>query len=135
MLSALESAFAGREGAPEVLVRAHPAMPRVAALLKTRGLKAPLRDGTGEPLAEAWEWTDAVLYASSTLGVEAVHRGIPAIFFDIGGFLSVDPGFRLGALKRTVSDAKLSDEILAGARRALRARAGVPPSQHEGKAK
>ena len=36
---------------------------------------------------------------------------------------------------RAVSDPKLSDEILASARRSLRARAGVPPSQHEGKAK
>jgi TetR/AcrR family transcriptional regulator, transcriptional repressor for nem operon len=39
------------------------------------------------------------------------------------------------AAARAVSDPKLSDEILAGARRALRARAGLPPIQHEGKAK
>jgi len=38
------------------------------------------------------------------------------------------------AAARAVSDTKLSDEILASARRTLRARAGVPPSQHEGKA-
>jgi len=35
------------------------------------------------------------------------------------------------AAARAVSDKALSDEILAGARRSLRARAGVPPSQHE----
>lgn len=35
------------------------------------------------------------------------------------------------AAARAVSDAVLSDEILASARRSLRARAGVPPSQHE----
>jgi TetR/AcrR family transcriptional repressor of nem operon len=39
------------------------------------------------------------------------------------------------AAARAVSDRKLSDEILAGARRALRTRAGVPPSQHEGNGK
>jgi TetR/AcrR family transcriptional repressor of nem operon len=35
------------------------------------------------------------------------------------------------AAARAVSDPTLSDEILASARRSLRARAGVPPSQHE----
>ena len=35
------------------------------------------------------------------------------------------------AAARSVSDAALSDEILASARRSLRARAGVPPSTHE----
>jgi TetR/AcrR family transcriptional repressor of nem operon len=37
------------------------------------------------------------------------------------------------AAARSVSDPTLSDEILASARRSLRARAGIPPSQHEGK--
>jgi TetR/AcrR family transcriptional repressor of nem operon len=36
------------------------------------------------------------------------------------------------AAARSVSDPTLSDEILASARRSLRARAGIPPSQHEG---
>jgi TetR/AcrR family transcriptional repressor of nem operon len=35
------------------------------------------------------------------------------------------------AAARSVFDPTLSDEILASARRSLRARAGVPPSQHE----
>jgi TetR/AcrR family transcriptional repressor of nem operon len=37
------------------------------------------------------------------------------------------------AAARAVSDPTLSDEILRSARRSLRARAGVPPSQHERK--
>jgi len=37
------------------------------------------------------------------------------------------------AAARAVSDQKLSDEILASARRSLRARAGLTPSQHEGR--
>jgi TetR/AcrR family transcriptional repressor of nem operon len=36
------------------------------------------------------------------------------------------------AAARAVSDPALSDEILAAARRSLRTRAGIPPSQHEG---
>ena len=36
------------------------------------------------------------------------------------------------AAARSVSDPTLSDEILASARRSLRARAGIAPSQHEG---
>lgn len=39
------------------------------------------------------------------------------------------------AAARAVSDQSLSDEILASARRSLRARAGLPPSQHEGNGK
>ncbi len=37
------------------------------------------------------------------------------------------------AAARAVSDKKLSDEILSSARRSLRARAGLTPSQHEGR--
>jgi predicted glycosyltransferase len=45
------------------------------------------------PLAEDLEWADAVLYASSTVSMEAISLGIPAIYLDLGNFLNTDPMF------------------------------------------
>ena len=38
-------------------------------------------------------WADVVLYASSTVGMQAVSGGIPAIHLDLGEFLDTDPMF------------------------------------------
>ena len=36
-------------------------------------------------------WADVVLYASSTVGLEAVSSGIPAVYLNLGHFLDTDP--------------------------------------------
>ena len=43
------------------------------------------------PLADDLAWADLVLYASSTVGLEAVAMGIPVVYLDLGNFLDTDP--------------------------------------------
>lgn len=86
----LEQALAGVDGC-QLRIRPHPEFPLEAALAI-----APL-NGTGwfaqstGPLADDLAWADIVLYASSTVGLEAVAMGIPAVYLDLGGFLDTDP--------------------------------------------
>ena len=56
------------------------------------------------PLEDALEWADVVLYVSSTVGLEAVSRGIPAIYLDLGTFLDTDPMFGWNEMKWSVQD-------------------------------
>jgi len=42
-------------------------------------------------VAEDLAWADVVLYASSTIGLEAVGMGIPAVYLDLGDILDTDP--------------------------------------------
>ena len=57
-------------------------------------------------LTESFEKSDVVLYASSTVGMEAVSKGIPAIYMDLGNVLNSDPMSMWDELKWTVSDPK-----------------------------
>lgn len=80
---------------------------------------------------------------------EAYDRGVTTLAGRIAGFLVATPEPDRRALSlsmlaemtgavaaaRAVLDEDLSDEILASARRSLRARAGIADIQHEGKAK
>ena len=43
------------------------------------------------PVPEDIEWADVVIYASSTIGLEAVGSGKPAIYLDLGDILDTDP--------------------------------------------
>jgi hypothetical protein len=45
-----------------------------------------------------------VLYASSTVGLEAVSLGIPAIHLDLGDFLDTDPMFGWDEFKWSVKE-------------------------------
>jgi hypothetical protein len=45
------------------------------------------------PLADDLEWADAVIFASSTVSMEAIALGIPVIHLDLGNFLNTDPMF------------------------------------------
>jgi hypothetical protein len=89
-LSFLEKALVGKN-CLEVRIRPHPEFSLASALTL-----APLADSdffsesTG-PLAEDLRWADVVLYASSTVGLEAVSMGIPAVYLDLGSFLDTDP--------------------------------------------
>ena len=96
----IEKAFDGR-GDRQVMVRPHPAMtfPLEEAL---RVAPLPRQDffipSTGS-LQEALESADVVLYASSTVGVEAAAAGIPTIYMELGKSLSTDPMARWGEFK------------------------------------
>jgi hypothetical protein len=86
----LEQAFSGVSGF-EVRVRPHPSI-SVEPALKAASLPSTeffhLCSGT---LQEDLQWTDVVLYASSTVGLEAISLGIPTINLDLGTFLDEDP--------------------------------------------
>jgi hypothetical protein len=55
-------------------------------------------------LEDALDWADVVLYTSSTVGLEAVAKGIPAIYLDLGTFLDTDPMFAWNKLKWSVQE-------------------------------
>ena len=110
-LTFLEAALAGVTSY-NVRVRPHPTIPLDSALelapLKSRDFYTV---STG-PLADAFQWADLVIYASSTVGLEAVAQGIPAIYLDLRGFLDTDPMAGWEGFKWSVQDpAELIDTI------------------------
>jgi hypothetical protein len=92
-LSFLEKAFAGTSKY-QVRIRPHPEL--ASSLLESALTIAPL---TGPPfysestgsLTDDLDWADVVLYVSSTVGMEAISVGIPAVNIDLGDFLNRDP--------------------------------------------
>jgi hypothetical protein len=107
----LERALAGAQGY-QLRIRPHPTISLDSALelapIASNDFFAP---STGT-LDEALQWADVVLYASSTVGMEAVALGIPAIHLDLGDFLDTDPMFGWSELKWAVRDpARLIDAI------------------------
>jgi hypothetical protein len=90
VLSFLEQAFSGASKY-QLRIRPHPAFSLEAALA-IAPLAGPkfYSESTG-PLTEDLEWADVVLYASSTVGMEAISAGIPAVNLDLGDFLNRDP--------------------------------------------
>jgi hypothetical protein len=82
-----------------VRIRPHPTIPLDTALraadLGRRDFFTPDRG----PLDASLGAADVVLYASSTVGLEAIARGIPAIYVDLDNVFDTDPalgwtGFR-----------------------------------------
>ena len=117
----------------EFALRPHPEFPLA-------GLPAPLRsalaqrarDLAGTPLRENLEWCDAVAYASSTAGLEALGAGRPVVNLDFGELLDVDPVLEAVPLHSRAADpvamvealergAALGDEDYARGRDAARA--------------
>ena len=99
----LERAFVGPDGY-DVRIRPHPTIPLETALeiapLPRRDFYSP---STGS-LADALKWADLVLYASSTVGMEAVSLGIPTIYLDLGDFMDTDPMFGWDDFKWSVQE-------------------------------
>lgn len=92
MLNALEEAYG--ESSPDwldIVVRPHPLFALRTGLSRTGPLKVRFRDGSGEPLAAQLSWADAVAYASSTVGAEALSFGRPVIGLDQGHWFGIDP--------------------------------------------
>lgn len=76
----------------EIAIRPHPtiSLPEASLRLPGESVGFPHRVSKGS-LADDLAWADAVLYASSTVGLEAVGAGVPAVFMDLGDILSTDP--------------------------------------------
>ena len=99
----VEQGFRSHDGY-EVRIRPHPAfsLEQVveAAPLKRRDFFTP----SPGSLAEDFEWADVVLYATSTVGLEAISMGVPALHLDLGEFLVTDPMFGWSEFKWSVGD-------------------------------
>ena len=89
-LSFLEKAFSGTDGY-QVRIRPHPEFPLESALAIAPLAGPVFYTQSTESLADDLQWADMVLYSSSTVGMEAVSLGIPAINLNVGDFLSRDP--------------------------------------------
>jgi len=100
VLRLLDAAFG--EDAPEIVLRPHPVISLEEALERTGKLSFPYLIDRGRPLGEAIESSDVLLFASGTLGLEAVRRGVPAVFLRVGRFLSTDPMSDFDGLKWSV---------------------------------
>jgi hypothetical protein len=99
----VEQAF-GLPDEYQVRIRPHPAFSLdrvIEAAPLTRGDFFTASSGS---LAEDFEWADVVLYATSTVGLEAVSLGVPAIQLDLGEFLNTDPMFGWDRFKWSVHD-------------------------------
>ena len=95
----------GLEGveAYQVGIRPHPVFPldRIADRLAGLKLEYVLMEGS---LDENLEWPDVVIYVSSTVGLTAVSKGIPALNLDLGEFMDYDPAPANCPLRWSVSD-------------------------------
>jgi len=89
----------------DVRIRPHPSLTHLQTALDL----APLYDrefyteSTG-PLGDALQWADLVLYGSSTVCLEAVSQGIPAVYLDLGFFFNTDPMADWNELKWAVKE-------------------------------
>jgi hypothetical protein len=88
----------------EIVARPHPEFPLP---------KTSLRVEPSWTIEQAFDWADVVAYASSTLGLEAVRRGLPTIFLQLSDFLSMDPMESFDALKWTAKSPKDVESVLA----------------------
>ncbi len=87
----LEKAFKEQNGRT-VRIRPHPTIALDDALqlspMERAGFQYEVSTGT---VTNDLAWADVVLYASSTIGLEAVGMGIPAVYLDLGDILDTDP--------------------------------------------
>ena len=76
----------------EIRIRPHPTLRLADAIrfLPEGDFRLRYTTSTGS-VAEDLAWADVVLYASSTIGLEAVGAGIPAVYLDLGDILDTDP--------------------------------------------
>ena len=107
----LEQAFAGRSEF-NVRVRAHPIIPLESALSITPLSDTRFFSVSNGPLADDLDWADVVLYASSTVAMEGISRGIPAVQLNLGEFLDTDPMTGLKEFKWSAHDGPSLLEVL-----------------------
>jgi len=82
-----------------VRIRPHPTIP-ITSTADFGDFRAviPFSVSTSS-LDEDLYWADVVIYCSSTVGIEAIAKGIPVIHVDIGSFIDNDPMFGCAILK------------------------------------
>ena len=102
-LTLLEGAFAS-ESDYRVRVRPHPTIPLKSALEVAPLARRDFYSESTGTLAEDLDWADVLLYASSTVGLEAISMGIPAVYLDLGNFLHTDPMFAWDEFKWSAAE-------------------------------
>jgi hypothetical protein len=96
----------------QVRVRPHPSFPLDTVLVDTPSTLREFFEPSTGSLDDDLEWADVVLYATSTVGLEAVLAGVPAIRLDLADFLDTDPMFGWDRFKWSVDDpSKLIETI------------------------
>lgn len=90
-------------------VRPHPTLRLADGLAAAALSRTDFFEVDDQPLEESLERADVVLYASSTVGLEAVAGGIPAVYLDLQDILDTDPMPGWSELKWTVCRA---DELV-----------------------
>ena len=98
----LEKSFDGVDSY-EIGIRPHPVFPFSQAEERLGALKIKFAL-MGGSVDENLEWPDVVIYVSSTVGLTAISKGIPAINIDLGDFIDYDPAPEDCPLKWTVSE-------------------------------
>ena len=85
-------------------VRPHPGKSLDPVLKHLHLVHDTLFDVSEVSLDDDLDWSDLVLYASSTVAMEAVGRGIPVVYMDLGDYLDTDPMFGWNDFKWSVQD-------------------------------
>jgi len=105
----------GNDARYQIKVRTHPVLPWSyfeKELIRRRNRPAGILVSKDTSLQEDIQWADIVVYWGSTVVLEALKMGRPAIHFDNGALLSFDPLFENSYLKWKVrAQDSLSDVI------------------------
>jgi len=101
VLSFLEEAFRDTTGY-QVRIRPHPEFAFEKALRRLPELDLDFQL-IGGPLEDNIAWANVVVYVSSTVGLNAISRGVPAVAIDLGEFVDYDPAPGDCPLKWSVS--------------------------------
>jgi surface carbohydrate biosynthesis protein (TIGR04326 family) len=109
VLKLLDQALAVAKSGFLVRIRPHPVIPLEAALERARPSFAFDRD-PAPSMEESLDWADILVFASGTLGLESLRRGIPTLFLEVGSFLSTDPLEGFAGIKRS---ARTPGELLS----------------------
>ena len=99
----------------DFLVRAHPVLPfkQLQPLMDDKSpLPANITISNGTSVIEDMLECDAVLYWGSSVALEGIRLGKPAIHFDPGDFLSYDPLFDLQDFKWVITSESGIQEML-----------------------
>lgn len=82
-----------------VKIRAHPTVSIYQALEIYKPSKLKFTIDNNKTLFDSLAESDIVLYASSTVGIEALHMGKPVIYIKFGDFINSDPLFSFKEFK------------------------------------
>jgi surface carbohydrate biosynthesis protein (TIGR04326 family) len=96
----------------ELRVRPHPAFPIDSVIREAPLAHKDFFEPSSASLQDDLEWSDVVLYATSTVGLEAVSVGVPVVHLDLGEFLDTDPMFGWHEFKWSANEPSEVIEIL-----------------------